>query len=317
MTVDSLSAIDQVELRFDATGLLLLQIILALVMFGIALDLRPADFARVLRSPKAPLVGLAAQWVLLPALTWALIALLRPDASLALGMMLVAACPGGNISNFFTHLARGSTALSVSMSAVSTLGAIVMTPLNFGFWASRYGPTAELLRRVALDPVDLLFTVALLLGLPILVGMTVAGQKPLWAERLRKPMRWLSLVFFALFVVAAMAANFDLFLQHAHLIVGWVLLHNALALILGWTTARVAGLTPGERRAITIEVGIQNSGLGLVLIFGFFGGLGGMALITAWWGVWHLISGWTVATLFSRQVLPVAPGGVDEVKQPA
>jgi len=145
------SDLDLVELRFSSGGLLVLQIILALVMFGIALDLRPADFRRVFVSPKAPLVGLTAQWLLLPAATWALIVLLKPAPSLALGMMLVGACPGGNISNFFTHLARGSTALSVSMSAVSTLAAVVMTPLNFGFWASRYGPTEELLRRVALD----------------------------------------------------------------------------------------------------------------------------------------------------------------------
>lgn len=311
------AAIDQVELRFDATGLLLLQLILALVMFGIALDLRPADFRRVLLSPRAPLVGLTAQWLLLPAMTWALIALFRPNASLALGMMLVAACPGGNISNFFTHLARGSTALSVSMSAVSTLGAVVMTPFNFGFWASRYPPTDQLLRRVALDPLDLLVTVGLLLGLPIFVGMAVAGQKPKWAARLRRPMKWLSLAFFAAFVVLALAANFDLFLQHAHLIVGWVLAHNALALALGWTTARTAGLSPRERRAITLEVGIQNSGLGLVLIFGFFGGLGGMALITAWWGVWHLLSGWSVAMLFARRPLPAAPGVADAAEQPA
>lgn len=314
---EQLSSLDQVELRFDAAGLLLLQVILALVMFGIALDLRPADFRRVLASPKAPLVGLTAQWLLLPALTWALIVLLRPDPSLALGMMLVAACPGGNISNFFTHLARGSTALSVSMSAVSTLGALVMTPLNFGFWASRYGPTDELLRRVALNPVDMLFTVGLLLGLPIVVGMTVAGRRPKWAARLRRPMKWLSLVFFALFVVAALAANFDLFLQHVHRIALWVLAHNALALGTGWLTARAAGLSSRERRAITIEVGIQNSGLGLVLIFGFFGGLGGMALITAWWGVWHLISGWTVAMLFARQPLPAPRAGAETAEQPA
>ena len=313
--MSNLSPIDQIELRFDATGLLILQVILALVMFGIALDLRPADFGRVLSMPKAPIVGLTAQWLLLPAVTWALIAFFRPDASLALGMMLVAACPGGNISNFFTHLAKGSTALSVSMSAVSTIGAVVMTPLNFGFWASRYGPTDDLLRRVALDPVDMLFTVGLLLGLPIMVGMTVAGQKPELAARLRRPMKWLSLAFFALFVIAALAANFDLFLRHGHLIVGWVLGHNAVALALGWTTARAARLSQRERRAITIEVGIQNSGLGLVLIFSFFGGLGGMALVTAWWGVWHLISGWAVATLFARTPLPDRT--VEALEQPA
>lgn len=292
--------LDQVELRFDATGLLILQIILALVMFGIALDLRPADFKRVFASPKAPLVGLVAQWLLLPAMTWGLIVVLRPEAGLALGMMMVAACPGGNISNFFTHLARGSTALSVSMSAVSTLGAVVMTPLNFGFWASHYAPTDQLLRRVALDPMDLLFTVGLLLGLPIALGMGMATARPQWAARMRQPMRWLSLVFFAVFVVLALAANFDHFLAHAQRIALLVLAHNAMALGLGWLAATLARLPVADRRAITLEVGIQNSGLGLVLIFGFFGGMGGMALIAAGWGVWHLVSGWLVATLFAR-----------------
>ena len=295
------TAADAVTLQFDADRLILLNAILGLVMFGVALDVRVTDFQTVARRGRAFWIGLTAQFLLLPALTYLLIRLVEPQPSMALGMMLVAACPGGNISNFMTHFARGNTALSVSMSAVSTLASVVATPFNIAFWAGLYPPTAELLREVALDPKRLALTVAVILGLPMFLGMSLATHRPQIAAKLRRPMKILSLWIFAFFVIGALAANYDHFLQWIGAIALLVAVHNALALSLGYGAASAAGLKEEDRRAVALEVGIQNSALGLVLIFDFFRGLGGMALIAAWWGIWHIVAGLSVATFWSRR----------------
>ena len=296
-----MSPVDEIVLRFDRNSLWLLNGILGLVMFGVALDLKLEDFRRVASSGRPALLGLGTQLLLLPAITFLLVSWIEPAPSMALGAFLVAACPGGTVSNFLAHLARGNTALSVTMSAVSTMAAALTTPFNLALWGSLYPPTRNLLREVNLDPMDIALTVALILGLPILLGMGVAHRQPGLAARLRRPLRALSLVVFAAFVLGALAANFDHFLTHIGMVAGLVLVHNSLALGCGYGVARVFGLAEADRRALAIEVGIQNSGLGLLLIFTFFEGLGGMALVAAWWGVWHLISGLSLATYWSRR----------------
>lgn len=148
--------IDNIHLNFNQENLWALNVCLALIMFGIALDLKVADFKRVAESPKASFVGLTSQFILLPFITWLLVMIIRPQPSIALGMMLVAACPGGNISNFLTHLSKGNTALSVSLTAIGTVLAIVMTPFNLQLWASLYPPTSILLKEIQLNAIDLL-----------------------------------------------------------------------------------------------------------------------------------------------------------------
>ncbi|MBL8485713.1 MAG: bile acid:sodium symporter family protein [Rhodocyclaceae bacterium] len=293
--------IDLVRLNFNPESLGLLNAILGLVMFGVAMDMRLSDFRGVLSTPKPVLIGMIGQFVLLPAFSYVLILAIDPSPSIALGMMLVAACPGGNISNFLTHFSRGNTALSVTMTAISTAVAIVMTPLNFAFWASLNPKTAALLHTVALDPLEMLGAVFMLLGVPMAAGLAVARHFPRFAERTKKPMRIFSLVFFAVFVVGALIANWQYFIKYVGFVVFAVFLQNAIALAAGYFAAYFSGLAEADRRAVSIEVGIQNSGLGLVLIFNFFGGLGGMAIVTAWWGIWHVISGFTVATLWRRR----------------
>jgi BASS family bile acid:Na+ symporter len=191
------------------------------------------------------------------------------------------------------------------MTAVSTAVAIVMTPLNLALWAGMYEPTAAILQAVSLDPLDMLLAVALLLGLPMVAGMAIGHRFPRLVARVHRPVRAASLLIFGLFVVGALAANWRHFVDWVGFVVFAVLLHNATALASGWAAARIAGLPERDRRAVAIEVGIQNSALGLILVFNFFGGLGGMAIVTAWWGVWHLISGLAVATWWSRR----NPGG--------
>ncbi|MBR9864710.1 MAG: bile acid:sodium symporter family protein [Rhodobacteraceae bacterium] len=292
--------LDTIMLNFSPASLMALNAILAVVMFSIALDLRVDDFRRVLVAPKALIIGLVSQFLLLPALTFLLVLVTTPRPSIALGLILVAACPGGNISNFITHRAGGNAALSVSMTAFATVGAVLLTPLNIAFWGGLYAPTRAVLQATSIDPVQVAITVTLMLLLPLALGIALNARKPALAGRLRKPMQLASMGIFVAFIVLALAANWGFFLQYAWLVAGLVVLHNALALAGGFTLASLARLSPFDRRAITIETGIQNSGLGLVLIFGFFGGLGGMAVVAAFWGIWHAISGIALAGLFNR-----------------
>jgi BASS family bile acid:Na+ symporter len=295
--------IDEAVLDFSASSLTLLNAILAVVMFSIAIDLKPQDFKVLAKAPKPLVIGLLSQFVLLPALTFLLVLAAQPQASVALGLILVAACPGGNISNFITHRAGGNAALSVSMTAFATVGAIVLTPLNIAFWGSLYPPSAEILRATNIDPVNIAITVGLMLVLPLVLGVTLNSRKPALTAKLRMPLQWLSMVIFVGFIGIALAANWGLFLAFAGGIAGLVIIHNALGLGGGYVLATLARLSPFDRRAVTIETGIQNSGLGLVLIFSFFGGLGGMAIVAAFWGIWHAISGLALAGIMSRKVV--------------
>lgn len=296
--------IDAVVLNFSPASLNILNLVLAVVMFSIALELKPDDFKRLAKAPKALLTGLFSQFVLLPSLTFGLVLLTNPQPSIALGLILVAACPGGNISNFITHRAGGNAALSVSLTAFSTVAAIVLTPLNITFWGSLYGPTRQILHQTEIDPVSVAITVGFMLVLPLCLGMVLNARRPDITKRLRTPLQYLSMAIFVAFVAIALASNWSLFLKYATAVAALVLMHNALALGGGYALASLMGLSPFDRRAITIETGIQNSGLGLILIFGFFGGLGGMAVVAAFWGMWHILSGMLLAGLMSRSTAP-------------
>ena len=293
------TAIDHLELNFNPQGLMFVNIAIGLMMLGVALDLKLEDFHRLLKAPTAPAIGLVAQFLLLPALTFGLVMVLRPHPSIALGMMLVAACPGGNLSNIMTYLAKGNTAVSVSMTAVSTIAAIFMTPLNLTIWGSLNPHTAPILREVSLSPLDVLITVFLILGVPLILGLTLSRYFPWLADKVRKPFKIFALIFFIAIVLIALLRDWNNFLTVIGAVAVAVFLHNALALTLGYCSAWVFKQPEADRRAVAIEVGIQNSGLGLVLVFNFFGGLGGMAVVVAWWGIWHIIAGLTVAALFS------------------
>lgn len=293
--------IDDILLNINPTGQLVLGGVLALIIYGVALDLKVADFIEVFRKPVAPLSGLFAQLVLLPAVTWAITMLLKPQPSIALGMMVVAACPGGNISNLITHMARGNTALSISMTGVSSVLAIVTTPLNILFWAGLNPDTAALLRQVSIEPVSFLGQTMAILGIPMALGMLTVAYLPKLADFLRRPLQILSFVFLVAFIGGAMLTNAKYLSTFVLSILPFVILHNAIAVGLGWGTARALRLSDYDTRALTIEVSMHNSGLGLALILNQFEGVGGAALVAAGWGVWHLISGWALAAFWKRR----------------
>lgn len=299
--------IDSVQITFDDNTQFILKLVLGFIIFGVALDIKIDDFKRVLENPKGVLIGLCLQFVAFPALTFLVIwvASQSPHTafypSIALGMLLLAACPGGNMSNFFTHLAKGNTALSVSMSAVSTVAALVMTPLNFSFWGSLLPSTNALLSKLAIDPLDMLMTIVMLLGIPLALGMFIAHYKERLANKIKKPMKYFSILFFVVLIFGALLVNFQTFIDYIGTFAFVVFLQNSLALALGYWGARGAGMSHYDSKTVSLEVGIQNSGLGLILFFQYFEHLGGMGIIVAWWGMWHMISGLTLALYWQRK----------------
>jgi len=301
----NLEKLDWIRLNFSNGSLLFMYITIAFVMFGVALGIKLSGFRELAKNLKVVLIGCTSQYILLPALTFILILIIRPTPSVAMGMILVAACPGGNVSNFISSLAKGNIPLSVSLTAVATIMAIFMTPLNFLLWGSLYSKSSELVIPFTIDVWEMLRTVFILLGIPIALGIWFTKQFPVLTQKIIKPIKWISIVIFLGYIVAALSANINYFLMYIHLIFLIVLVHNALAFLTGYSFASLFKLSDNNRRTITIETGIQNSGLGLVLIFNpnLFNGLGGMAFIAAWWGIWHIVSGLTLGFWWARKPL--------------
>ena len=296
---ESLQVLDSIRLNFSPGSLTIMNVILAFVMFGIALQMSVSEFKDVVRKPKSFITGVVSQVFLLPFATFLLCMALRSILSqtVALGMILVAACPGGNISNFITSIAKGNVSLSVSMSAFSTLNCVLVTPFNFAFWGNLYSNASKLVIPIKIDFWEMAYTVLILLGIPIVLGILFSYYFPKATKKLIKPMSIFSIVAFIGFIVAALYANIGYFMKYIHLIGLLVIAHNAIALFIGNMSGRLARLSWQDLRSVTIETGIQNSGLGLVLIFNpkLFDGLGGMAFVAAWWGIWHIVAGMGLA----------------------
>jgi BASS family bile acid:Na+ symporter len=205
-----------------------------------------------------------------------------------------------------SSLAKGNAALSVSLTAFATVLAIVMTPLNLAMWGSLYEPTAGILSKVSLDVFDVFKTIVTILGIPLVLGMLGRYYFSKIADFVKPYMQILSILIFAVIVTMAFSTNFDLFLLYIKYVIYLVLIHNAIAMTTGFQLGRLFGLDLQDKRTLAIETGIQNSGLGLLLIFNFFEGMGGMAIVAAWWGIWHILSGLFVAFLWNRKSLTVS-----------
>ena len=311
--------IDSIVVTLNAGGMNTINIILAFVMYGVALGIQPRIFVDVFKKPKSVLLGMLCQLVLLPLLTFLLAWALGPvvSFSMAMGMILVASCPGGNISNFISSLSKANIELSVSLTAISTALAMLMTPFNFWLYGNLYIKVADLSTLVGSVPNlhipfwDVFKTIVILLGIPLTLGILTAHFFPKAAQKMKKPFQWFSIIFFLAMVVLSFMGNIHAFLQCVKYIFVVVLIHNALALSIGFGTSSLFKLQDRDRRTLTIETGIQNSGLGLALMLGanqifanfmpeYPNGVpGGMLVITAWWGIWHIIAGLSVAGFFN------------------
>ena len=312
MTQETISAIDSIEVQLNAGGMNTINIVLAFVMFGVALGIKPRMFGDVFKKPKSVLLGMLCQLILLPAFTCGLAILMGLagwiSPMMGLGMILVAACPGGNISNFMSSLGKANIELSVSLTAISTALAILMTPFNFWLWGHLFLDNAAIAAEVpklVIPLWDVFKTIFILLGIPLTLGILTSQYLPKVANALKKPLQWISIVFFIAMVILSFSSNMQAFLQCVKYIFIVVLIHNLLALGIGFSVGTIAKVPFRDRRTLTIETGIQNSGLGLALMLGtsLFAGFpphGGMLVITAWWGIWHIIAGLTVATIFNQ-----------------
>ncbi len=295
---------------------MIVNIILAFVMFGVALGIKTETFKDVFKNPKSVIIGILLQWIGLPAVTFLVAMILNPliTPMVALGMILVACCPGGNISNFISSLSKGNVELSVSMTAISTAFAPIITPLNFFLWGNLYSHFASVHNDIpvlVIPFLPMLEQILLLLGVPIVLGLIFAKYFPNATKRITKPAQVISILLFIGMVIASFSQNFQIIVDNIFYIFFIVLLHNACALATGYFGGRLGKLPIKDCRSLTIEVGIQNSGLGLILLFNpaifppevWHGHYGGMLIVTAWWGIWHIISGLTVAYLFRRTPL--------------
>lgn len=290
-----MNEIDLVKINFNPDQLFLLNICLAFIMFGIALDIQLGDFYRLLKKPKVPLIGLFSEYIILPFITLVLVFIFQPPPSLILGMLLLAVCPGGTTSNFMVHLSGANAALSVLLTSVTTLGAILITPFFFTFLTSLVPSIANMETVISVSFVEMMKTIFQLLIVPIVIGMLLKAQLPHFVQKIEKAVKALSMILFFGFVFFAVYGNYEFIKDYIHMVFLIVFFHNGLALLLGYLFPKWLGLEEKDARAISIETGIQNSGLALIIVFNFFDGLGGMAIIVAWWGVWHLISGFFMA----------------------
>jgi BASS family bile acid:Na+ symporter len=293
-----IGALDSLRIVLDPVGQAGVALALMLVMFSVALGLRVEDFAFLRDKPMLFLGGVFAQVVVLPLVTFLLILALRPAASIALGMIVVACCPGGAVSNLLTYLSRGNVAASVALTATSSLLAAILTPTSILVWSHAYEPTATLLQTLDVSPVLFLAQTTFLLAVPLILGMSIAAKAPDVAARIKKRTTLLGVSVLVGVIVYGIVYFFPVLFPALPLLGTIVVLHNAMAFSTGAIAGALLSRLSATRRALTFELGIQNSGLALVILLSQLKGLGGAAAVAAVWGVWHLVAGGAIATMF-------------------
>ena len=293
-----IGALDSLRIVLDPVGQTGVALALMLVMFSVALGLRVEDFAFLRDKPVLFLGGVFAQVVVLPLVTFLLILALRPAASIALGMIVVACCPGGAVSNLLTYLSRGNVAASVALTATSSLLAAILTPTSILVWSHAYEPTATLLQTLDVSPVLFLAQTTFLLAVPLILGMIIAAKAPDVAARIRQRTTLLGVSVLIGVIIYGIAYFFPVLFPALPLLGTIVVLHNAVAFATGAIAGALLSRLSATRRALTFELGIQNSGLALVILLSQLKGLGGAAAVAAVWGVWHLVAGGAIATMF-------------------
>ena len=302
--IELFQKLDTETVVFSEAALDYVSVTLAVVMFGVALRLSIAGFKDVVLKPKAFVVSVLCQLLFLPLFTFLMCLSLSSviSQSVALGMILIAACPGGNTANFMCALARGNISLSVSMSAFSTLNCVIVTPFNFWMWGNLYlkitTPALQgAVPMVHIDFWEMMKIVLFLMGIPIVLGMLCAHYFPKISNKMIKPFNFFSIIFFFGFIFGSLYINLDVFLRYVLLLAVIVVVHNLVAYLIGYFSSRVSRLSDVDTRCITIGTGVQHTALGLILIFSLnlFNKAGGLAFTAALWGMWNIFSGMALA----------------------
>ena len=282
---------------------ILLNAVLFAMIYSVALELKPGDFVRVAKRPLPVIAGLVAQFMLLPVATFIATLILELPANIEAGMLLVASCPCGSLSNFVTHYSRGNTALSVSITAVANVVALLMTPTNFAWMIAGNPNTAAWLQEIEVDPGMIWINLVMILAIPLILGLLTRHYLPNFSDRVRRPMGRFAVAALFAFVIVALIRDRHMFLTGIGGLFVIVVLHNAIGLALGYLSGILAGLSVPDRRALTFETGMQNSGLALAIIGTQFDADVGMVIVAGLWGTWHIVSGFSLAHFWrTRQV---------------
>ena len=275
---------------FEAVGTWVVNPMLGLIMFGMGLTLSPRDFQVLLQRPKDVLIGTTAQFIVMPLMAWLLTRFFSLSDELTLGVILVGCCPGGTASNVITYLAKGDLALSVGVTATSTLLAPLMTPFLVWFFAGTL---------VQVDTVAMLLSIVYVIILPIIVGFLIQHYLPVLTQRAVAYLPAFSSLVIAALVGIIVGHNAHQLLTGGMIVLLVVVLHNLSGLLLGYSVARFCRLSLGKRKALSIEVGMQNSGLASSLATIHFATYPMAAVPGAIFSVWHNISGAIMAKIYS------------------
>lgn len=294
-----MTTLDSLRIVLDPIGQAGVALALMLVMFGVALGLRVDDFRILADKPRIFFGGVVTQIILLPLVTFGLIHLISPPPSIALGMIVVACCPGGSVSNLLTYLSKGEVAVSVALTATSSMLAALLTPASTLFWAQSYAPTAELLRSLDVSPLLFIGQTTLLLAIPLAAGMIVAAKAPGLANKIKKKTTLIGALVLIGTIIYGVIYFYPVLWPAVGLLASVTIMHNSAAFLTGATAGWLLSKRSAVRRALTFEVGIQNSGLALIILLSQLKGVGGAAAVAAVWGVWHIIAGGTLAFLYN------------------
>lgn len=287
--------LDSVRIQVSNDGFFFLKICLAFILFSLAIDITKEDFKVLIQYPKSVIIGLLSQVFLLPGITFVFVYFFKPHPSIALGAFLVAACPCGNMSTYISSLSKGFVPLSISITTISTLLASFTTPFNFYLYASLYTPAQPILQSIEVSFGYLLQSIFFILILPLCLGMYLRMRIPNFISRWSKLIKSVALLIFIGLLAGAFISNRKIFIQYLPGIFWLVFFQNILAFFTGYVFSKLFCLPETHCRSISIETGIHNSGLGLLLAVTFFPNSGGIALLAAWWGIWHIVSGMSLA----------------------
>mgnify|MGYP001000177214 FL=1 len=294
----NISNIDEIRFELSSSSEIALSVSLAVMMFAVALSLKLEHFRFFKENPKVYFTGVISQIIFLPALTVILCYLTNPHPSVALGMILISCCPGGNVSNLLSMFGRANTALSISLTATSSLAAAFITPLSIIFWCGLYSPTQNLLSEITFDKLNFLFNTFLILALPLLIGVSLLYLFPKFAKKIYNSVSLISAICLLLIIVFAFIEYFEVFLQIGISIIVLIIVHNTLAFLLGYISGLTINASKASARSLTFEIGIQNSGLGIVILLTQLDGIGGAGIVAGLWGIWHIIAGLILVGFF-------------------
>ncbi|MCY8232137.1 bile acid:sodium symporter family protein [Priestia endophytica] len=267
-----------------------ISILLGIIMFGMGLTLSLNDFKAVFKQPKSVLIGVVGQYTIMPGLAYGLALLFQLPPEVAIGVILVGCCPGGTASNVMTYLAKGNTALSVAVTSVATLIAPFLTPVLIMLFASQW---------LEVSAASLLVSILKIVLLPIILGIIVKLLFKNGVEKSIKALPLISVIGIVAVAAGVVAVNAESIADAALKMVFIVMLHNLFGLFFGWLLARLFRLDEGSQKALSIEVGMQNSGLGAALALAHFSPIA--AVPSAVFSVWHNISGPLLATYWGEK----------------